>query len=147
MKNELYPQAYQFVKKRSNGSNNVRSQPKLNAGNWIIRQLQSTSPTSAASVNIRSKSSTEYTATVSDSVPTLSVFQVFLSFVLLVPSTASPLFLTWSIRIYTTCEKAFSVVANPNFQGLDLYQKLLNFLQNPDCDWFCLIQEPFVSFS
>lgn len=95
MKNELYPQAYQFVK-RSNGRNNARNHPKLNAGNWIIRQLQSTSPTSAASVNIRGKRSMEYTATMSDSVPctikTLSISLFYASHSsTAIPFTALPL--------------------------------------------------------
>ena len=47
----------------------TRNNPKLNAGDWNISQLKSTSPTSAAGVNNRSTSMMEFKGTTSDSIP------------------------------------------------------------------------------
>lgn len=46
----------------------TRNNPKLNAGDWNVSQLKSTSPTSAAGVNNISTGRVEFKGTSSDSI-------------------------------------------------------------------------------
>lgn len=105
----------------------TRNNPKLNAGDWNVSQLKSTSPTSAAGVNNISTGRVEFKGTSSDSIQcwkttTVCDFPVFLFHASYsqstIPSVASSLS-DHSTCTFKTSEKDFCcIVANPNFGGL-----------------------------